>query len=596
MMRNLFKRLGRVKTCLVITAVSIICSILLYLILSTFFGQILIRGIFISIIIPTIAVPIIYYSLIRIVFELELTEKALRDSERKYKQLYNESKRAEEVYRSLIHSSADAIVIYDLEERSTYVSPSFTQIFGWTMEDVEGKSIPFIPETERETSMNIIKDVIENGTSYHGFESKRYTKNDRLLDISISASRYEDHEGKPAGMLVILRDITEKKRLEAQLQKADKMRSLGLMAGGIAHDLNNILSGLVTYPEFLLMNLSEDSSLRKPLETIKESGERAAAVVSDLITVARGAATGKEVLNLNATVEEYFNSAEYKELESRCPSITYKTHLDSELLNACCSSTHIKKSLMNLVVNASEAIEGSGTVSVSTMNRYLDEPLKGYEDIRQGEYVQLSVSDSGHGISSQDLERVFEPFYTNKVMGRSGTGLGLSVVWNTVQDHEGYINVKSSEEGTIFELYFSVTREEVADEDKQIPFEDYVGHGERILVVDDEENQREIACKLLNGLGYASKAVCSGEKAVEYLKEHSTDLVLLDMIMPRGMNGRETYEQIIKIHPNQKAIIASGFAKTEDVKITQKLGAGEYIKKPYTMEKIGLAIKEELNK
>ncbi len=181
-------------------------------------------------------------------------------------------------------------------------------------------------------------------------------------------------------------------------------------------------------------------------------------------------------------------------------------------------------------------------------------------------------------------------------MDRSGTGLGLAVVWNIVQDHNGYIDVTTDENGTTFELYFPITRDEVSDKDLSIPINDYKGNGETVLVVDDMESQGEIACEMLNTLGYKAKAVSSGEEAVEYLKENTVDLILLDMIMDPGINGRETYERIIKTHPNQKAIIASGFAETDDVKEAQRLGAGQYIKKPLTLEKMGIAVRDELKK
>ena len=174
--------------------------------------------------------------------------------------------------------------------------------------------------------------------------------------------------------------------------------------------------------------------------------------------------------------------------------------------------------------------------------------------------------------------------------------MGLAVVWNTVQDHNGYINVNTSEKGTAFELYFPVTREEVAAEGKEVPLEDCLGHGEKILVVDDEERQREIASGILTRLGYNAETVSSGEEAIEYVKENPVDLIVLDMVMPKGINGRKTYEEIIKIRPGQKAIIASGFSETRDVKMAQSLGAGKYIKKPYTLGKVGLAVKEELEK
>jgi len=422
-------------------------------------------------------------------------------------------------------------------------------------------------------------------------KSKNFTEqdyNDRFLDIRMFPLE--------EGAIITAIDQTDKKSLEAKLQRTQKMESLGLMAGGIAHDLNNILSGIVSYPELILMDLPEDSKLRKPIETIMESGMRAADVVSDLLTVARGVASSKEISSLNTLVDDYLGSAEHQRLETMHSFITFKTDLDSDLLNIRCSSTHIKKSLTNLILNASEAIEGSGKVTISTENRYLDKPLRGYDDVREGEYAVLTVSDDGSGISADDLERIFEPFYTKKVMGRSGTGLGLAVVWNTLQDHDGYINLNTSEKGTAFELYFPVTRDEVPSEGEAVPVKDYMGNGERVLVVDDEERQREIACKILTKLGYTAEAVSSGEEAIEYLKEQSVDLVVLDMIMPKGINGRETYERIIKIHPGQKAIIASGYAETPDVKKAQKLGAGKYIKKPYTMGKIGLAVKEELEK
>ncbi|MEE8416807.1 MAG: response regulator, partial [Desulfobacterales bacterium] len=457
----------------------------------------------------------------------------------------------------------------------------------------------YLTENFRETTWKQTKDIIVRGETIGSIEvyyleekpeidEGPFLKEERSLIDTIA---------EELGRVVERIRADEALRAnEERLARSRKMESLGLMAGGIAHDLNNILSGVVSYPELLLMDLPEDSPLRKPIKIIQESGMRAVDVVADLMTIARGVATGKETLNLNTVVTEYLGSAEHQKLEKTHSFIDFKVELDSDLLNLSGSFIHINKALMNLVTNAGEAIEGGGIVTISTANRYLDEPLKGYEDVRKGEYAILTVSDDGSGISPQDLERIFEPFYTKKVMGRSGTGLGLAVVWNTVQDHDGYINVKTSKKGTAFELYFPVTREEVAAEKEGVPLDDYLGHGEKILVVDDEERQREIACAMLTKLGYTPESVSSGEEAIEYVKENPVDLIVLDMVMPKGINGRETYEEVIKIRPGQKAIIASGFSETKDVKAAQKLGAGKYIKKPYTMAKIGIAVKEELEK
>jgi CheY-like chemotaxis protein len=252
---------------------------------------------------------------------------------------------------------------------------------------------------------------------------------------------------------------------------------------------------------------------------------------------------------------------------------------------------------MNLLSNAAEAITDHGEVTILTENRYLDKPMTGYDHIQEGDYVVLRVSDNGKGIRGGDMGKIFEPFYTKKVMGRSGTGLGLAVVWGTVKDHGGYIDVQSEEgKGSAFTLYFPVTREERVSDQKEVSPESYRGRGESILVVDDVKEQRELATAMLNNLGYRVSAVSSGEEAVAYLKTHRIDLMVLDMIMDPGMDGLETYQKVLEINPKQKAIIVSGFSETDRVKKAQELGAGAYVRKPYIQEKIGLAITRELDK
>jgi len=489
-----------------------------------------------------------------------------------------------------------------------FVSDNVNELFGYKAEEFTSGKIIYAELVHPDDLERVGKEVAtfsgEEGREDFTHDPYRIVTKDgetKWLDDMTFIRR--DEKGDITHYEGIVLDISEhvkaedeKESLQAKLQRSQKMEALGLLAGGVAHDLNNVLSGIVSYPELLLLDLSEESKLRKPIETMQESGHRAAAIVQDLLTVARGVATTKEPLNLNDLVSDYLNSPEFKKLKQFNPTVTVKTNLGTDLFNIGGSHVHIRKVLMNLVSNALEAIKGSGNVTISTVNRYIDRPLRGYDDVNIGEYVVLAVSDDGLGISSNDLERIFEPFYTKKVMDRSGTGLGLAVVWNVVQDLKGYIDVTSDENGTTFELYFPITRDKVSDKDLSIPINNYIGDGETVLVVDDVENQREIACKMLETLGYKTKTVSSGEEAVEYLTEHTVDLILLDMIMDPGINGRETYERIIKIHPNQKAVIASGFAETDDVKEAQKLGAGQYIKKPLTLEKMGIAVRDELKK
>jgi len=232
-----------------------------------------------------------------------------------------------------------------------------------------------------------------------------------------------------------------------------------------------------------------------------------------------------------------------------------------------------------------------------TENRDIERPIRGYDDVKEGDYAVLSVSDTGIGISSEDMKRIFEPFYTKKMMGRSGTGLGMTVIWGTVKDHKGYIDVQSAEgKGTTFTLYFPASQKVLAEDKLRLSIDDIMGKGESILVVDDEEEQREIASRMLNKLGYSVTSASSGEEAVDYMKDNSADLLVLDMIMDPGIDGLETYKRILEFCPMQKAIIASGFTNTERVKEAQRLGAGAYLEKPFLLEKIGLSVRSELDK
>jgi len=405
------------------------------------------------------------------------------------------------------------------------------------------------------------------------------------------------------GIGALIRDITEirrseeeKKRLEVALERAGKLEALGMLTGSVAHDLNNVLGGIVSLPELLMMKLEDGNPMKKQLDIIRRSGEKAARIVQDMLTLTRRSLANATVVSLNDIVTMHFETPEHDKLQFYHPDVRFEMRLDEQLPNIVGSPLHLSKTVMNLLSNAAEAMPQGGMVTIATEYRYIDQPIRGYDDIREGDYVVVTVTDTGVGIPREDIERIFEPFYTKKVMGRSGTGLGMTVVWGTVKDHKGYIDVRSEvDKGTTFSLYFPATRKKVKKEKDRVPMERYMGNGQTLLVVDDVPDQLELASSMLSRVGYRVVTASSGENALEYLKDHFVDLVVLDMIMEPGIDGLETYKRILELHPGQKAIITSGYVEKTRIQEAQKLGVGTFIKKPYVLEEIGMAIRNELN-
>ncbi len=525
------------------------------------------------------------------------------------KRMEESLRKSEERHRLLAENVTDVIWAMDMDMNYTYLSPAMKKIQGWNPDEIDHLKVEdVLPPESLETASRLLGDqlVIGEETGVYNqsimFEMDLFHKNGSRIQGEVTASLLFDEDGKPTEIVGVTRDISErikarqeKEELREKLARSRKMEALGLLAGGVAHDLNNVLSGIVSYPDLLLMDLPEESPLRKPILTIRGSGQKASDIVQDLLTLARRGVMTKEILNINDIVREYLNSPEHKNLASFHLDVPFRTSLDESILNIMGSSVHLRKTVMNLAANAAEAQPSGGEVVISTRNQYVDSPIKGYDDIREGDFVVLEIADKGSGIAPEDLGRIFEPFYTKKVMGRSGTGLGMAVVWGTVQDHQGYINVESEKNtGTTFHLYFPVTRERPPRSEDAVPMERYMGSGQTILVVDDVKEQREIAASMLTKLNYSVTTVSGGEEALEHLESNSANLLLLDMIMDPGIDGLETYKRILQTHPGQKAIIASGFSETRRVKEAQDLGAGAYLKKPYMLEMLGLAVKAEL--
>jgi len=493
---------------------------------------------------------------------------------------------------------------WDVENNKVHWSDGAEKILGYPEGTLGTSSRTFralVHPADLKKVLKSIKDCLRTGREL-SVEYRVIWEDGSVHWISALGNAIRNDNGNASRMLGVVRDITgqkqaeeEKTSLEQQLKHAETMETVGVLAGGVAHDLNNILGAIVGYPDLILDDLPRDSSLRPAITAIKDSGERAAAVVQDLLALARRGIQEKEIVNLNLIIKNYLESREHLELKEKYPRVKIETVLDDNLLNIIGSVVHLSKILTNLVLNAVQAIPEEGIIRISTENRYLDKPVKGYDHVREGDYAVLTVEDSGIGISPEDRKKIFEPFYTKKIMGRNGTGLGMAVVWGSVKDQNGYIDVESQKNrGTRFYLYFPVTRKERRDTETEFSIEEYSGNAETILVVDDVEAQREIASALLRRLNYHVCTAASGEEAVQMAGGTKPDLIILDMIMDPGMDGFETYKKILEIRPGQKAIIASGYSETTQVQNARQLGAGTYIRKPYTLEKIGAAVKTEL--
>ncbi len=533
--------------------------------------------------------------------ERRMLERAFDLSSQEIMQVNAELRESEKKYRLLFEYSPLGHLYFDEQGYIVDCNDNCVKIFDSSRKALIGRNLLGLPDKKL---VSCIKKALKGKiVTYEDAFNSITAKKSTLMRIIFAPLNLGSKCIR--GGMAIIEDTTELKQaeaerrnLEARLQRAEKMEALGQLAGGVAHDLNNVLGTLSGYSELLVQETAEGELSRKYAEKILLSTEKGALIVQDLLTLARRGVAVSETINVNNIISGFCKTPVFEKIKDLHPHVTFRIDCGEDVLNIKGSPIHLEKTLMNLVSNAAESIEGTGEVTIRTESRYIDKTISGYDEINEGDYTALIVSDTGTGIPDEHKNKIFEPFYTKKAMGRSGTGLGLAIVWGTVKDYNGYIDVHSKVgDGSTFTLYFPATREESKEQQKQKePVERYLGKGESVLVIDDIGEQREIASLFLAQLGYEVKTVASGEEAVNYLKKHKADILVLDMIMENGIDGLETFQRILKINQRQKAILVSGFSETDRVKEAQKLGAGAYIRKPYMIEKIGIAVRDELDK
>jgi len=508
------------------------------------------------------------YSIVHDITERKKAIEALRDSEEKY--------------RTVLEANPDPVVVYDIEGKVVYFNPAFTRVFGWSLRDRLGKRMDlFVPEENwPETKMMI--DRVLAGESFSGIESNRYNKEGKVIPVSISGAVLRDMDGNPVGSVINLRDISQQKNLESQLQHAQKMEAVGTLAGGIAHDFNNLLQAIQGYTELLLMRTKDGEPGFRELREVIRASKRGAELTQQLLTFSRKVESKRKPLNLNEEVEEVRQL-----LERTLPKmIEVEFNLDPDLRTINADSAQLKQVLMNLAVNAKDAMPEGGKLVIETQNITLDEEFcKRYAEVTPGNYVLLSMADTGHGMEKETLEHIFDPFYTTKEVGK-GTGLGLAIVYGIVKNHDGYVMCYSRPgSGSSFSIYLPVSEAAKEHDKLEESLESKspaMGGDETILLVDDEEFIRELGVDVLGQAGYTVLAASNGEKALEVFRREQAhiDLIILDLIMP-GMGGSKCLEELLKIEPQARILIASGYSPDASTKGSLEAGAAGFINKPY---------------
>lgn len=492
-----------------------------------------------------------------------------------------------------VDQAAESVIISDKRGTIQYVNPAFERLSGFTKDDIVGRNFRVLKsDTHNEEFYREMWGTINSGTVWAGQIGNRM-KDGSLRQFETTISPIRDNSGAIVSFVSVNRDVTQEAALEAQLLQAQKMEAVGTLAGGIAHDFNNLLQVIRGYTEVLLHGVNEDPSNYEALQKIYRSAKRGAELTRQLLTFSRKVQSERRPLDLNQEVEQVKNL-----LERTIPKmIEIELHLDKAPAIISADPVQVEQALMNLAVNAMDAMSEGGKIIIETERAILDEEFcKTHLGARPGEYVLLTISDTGHGMDKEILEHVFEPFYTTKEVGK-GTGLGLAMVYGIVKTHEGYILCYSElGSGTTFKIYLPALVQsghwrEAGEGEDQLK-----GGDETILLVDDEEYIRELGVELLSDVGYEVLTATDGESALQlYRKEqHRIDLVILDLVIP-GMGGKKCYEEILKINPQAKILIISGHSVNGPGKEAMEAGARGFVGKPFDVSHMLKAVREILD-
>jgi PAS domain S-box-containing protein len=505
-------------------------------------------------------------------------EVALQDSEQKY--------------QAVLEANPDPVVVYDMEGKVIYFNPAFTRVFGWSLEERVGQKMDdFVPKEHWPETKKMIEKITESRQTFSGLETCRYTREGKIIPVSISGSFYEDPKGNIAASIINLRDISKQKKLETQIQQTQKMEAVGTLAGGIAHDFNNILSAIIGYTELAINDIEKETLLYHHLQELLRATMRAKELVRQILTFSRQAEYERKPVQIKLIVKEAL-----KLLRASLPTtVEIRQELQSDEL-VMADPTQIHQVMMNLCTNAEYAMrQKGGLLTIKLENIELDAHFtSGHQELSPGAYLNLMISDTGCGMPDHVLKRIFDPFFTTKEAGE-GTGLGLSVVHGIIAGFGGAITAYSEPgKGSVFKIYLPIIERPPVS--ATIP-KDTIPFGcERILFVDDEPALASVGKQILESLGYDVATRTSSVEALELFKArpHKFDLVITDMTMPH-MTGEDLAAQLMLIKPGIPVILCTGFsAKINDEK-AMAIGVRAFVSKPVPVWELAETIRNVLD-
>ncbi len=508
----------------------------------------------------------------------------LAEAKDQYRELYLESDRTGELYRTLLDASPDPIVVYDVKGCPTYINPAFTQIFGWQLEELQGKPIDFVPPENMPETREMI-GMVMRAQAFSNRPTRRHTKDGRTIDVSISGSTFWDEMGRVGGSVIHLRDITELKRMEEDLFNVLKLESVGVLAGGIAHDFNNILSGILMNAQLAAMKMKPDTGAAKYLIGIDQATRKAVALTHQLLTFAKGGTPRLKTASIAELITEWAGFV------MRGSNVKCDFSIAEDLAPVEVDEDQMSQVIHNLVINAQQAMPRGGTIRISAKNITVpDEGIgSGAPLLTPGDYARISVADDGHGIPKEHLEKIFDPYFTTK---DKGSGLGLASSFSILRKHRGRLTVESEiNKGTTFHIYLPASKKMVSE---ILPEKEAEPAGEskgKIMLMDDEELLRELGGELLASLGFEVHLAADGAKAVEIYRRALESgkpfhAVIMDLTIPGGMGGRECIERIREIDPDVKAIVSSGYSTDPIMANYEDYGFSGVAAKPYRIEEL----------